>query len=137
MKIKSPLYVSIMSVVVIGILGVSIGIIKMIFNNKQSLTHLTPFFIIIFAGVIFNCVYLVRIYKDFITLTDSSIIINHGFRKKVINLCNIESVHYNKNSMICYMADGSKNRIETAFIKKSDEMALYKFLEKNSIRITS
>lgn len=137
MKIKAHLFVLIMAVVSIGILGVNIGIIKILSNNKQFLTHLTPFFIIIIAGVIFNFVYLIRIYKDFITLTGNSIIINYGFKKKVLSLSNIRSVHYNKNNMLFYMTDGTKSRISMSFINKGDEIALYKFLETNSIRITT
>lgn len=81
-KIKQPLYVLTMTIVVTGILAVNIFMIKMLANNKQFLTYLVPFFIIIFAVLILNCVYLIRLYKDYITLTDNGIIINYGFKKK-------------------------------------------------------
>jgi hypothetical protein len=106
--------------------GVNILMIKILANNKQFLTYLAPFFITIFAVVVFNCVYLFRVYKDYISLTDNSIIINYGFKKKVVSLSNIGSVNYSKNSIICNMIDGSQNRIDiiiSSTLKRAKETA--------------
>jgi len=137
MKIKVTSYVIIMAFMWIGIVALNIGTIKILSNNKQFLAFLPPMFIVIFVSAIFNCVYLYSIYKDFITLTVDSIIVNYGFKKKILNLCNISSVQYNKNNMIFNMTDETKKRISISFISKGDELALYKFLETNSIRITT
>ncbi len=135
MKIRVTLYIRIMVFMWIGIIALNIGTIKILSANKQFLAFLVPGFIVIFVSAIFNCVYLYSIYKDFITLTVDSIIVNYGFKKKILNLCNISSVQYNKNNMIFYMTDETKKRISISFISKGDELALYKFLETNSIRI--
>jgi hypothetical protein len=137
MKIKATSYVLIMAFMWIGVVALNIGAIKILSSNRQFLIFMAPMFIVIFVSAIFNCVYLYSIYKDFITLTTDSIIVNYGFKKKVLNLCSINSVQYNKNNMIFYTTDGAKKRISISFISKGDELALYKFLEANLIRITT
>lgn len=108
-------------------------------KNLSFLIIVAPLIILTFIGAIVNSITWYMLYKDFLTLTDNSIIQNCGiiFKKKILNLSDIKTVKYNKNNMIFRMNNGNKKRISLSFINKGDEILLYNFLITNSINIVT
>lgn len=139
MKIKMSSNSLIVSFISIILAIMCIIQIVMFSKNLSFLIIVAPLIILTFIGAIVNSITWYMLYKDFLTLTDSSIIQNCGiiFKKKTLNLSDIKTVKYNKNNMIFRMNNGNKNRISLSSISKGDEILLYNFLTTNSINIVT
>jgi len=98
---------------------------------------LAPMLIIIFLLAVFNIINLFMVYKDFLTLTENSIVINYGLisKKKVLNISEIKNVKYHKSIMAFNMINGTRKSISLTFISKGDEIAIYEYLMSKSISI--
>lgn len=139
MKIKMSSNILIVSFISIILAIMCIIQIMILSKNLSFLIIVAPLIILTFIGAIVNSITWYMLYKDFLTLTDNSIIQNCGiiFKKKILNLSDIKTVKYNKNNMIFRMNNGNKKRISLSFINKGDEILLYNFLITNSINIVT
>lgn len=139
MKIKMSSNILIVSFISIILAIMCIIQIMILSKNLSFLIIVAPLIILTFIGAIVNSITWYMLYKDFLTLTDNSIIQNCGiiFKKKILNLSDIKTVKYNKNNMIFLMNNGNKKRISLSFISKGDEIILYNFLTTNSINIVT
>ena len=139
MKIKMSSNILIVSFISIILAIMCIIQIMMLSKSPSFLIIVAPLIILTFIGSIVNSITWYMLYKDFLTLTDNSIIQNCGiiFKKKILNLSDIKTVKYNKNNMIFLMNNGNKKHISLSFISKGDEIILYNFLTTNSINIVT
>lgn len=139
MKIKmtsNALIIAFLSVIVIIL---NIVLILILRSNESFLATISPVIIVIFILSIFNIINLVNVYKDFLTLTDDSIVVNYGllYKKRIFKLSDIKNVKYNKNNMVFHITNGKIKKISLTFVSKGDEIALYKFLISKSISVVT
>jgi hypothetical protein len=121
----------------IVVVMLNIASIIILWANRSFLAVIAPMLAITIFLSIFNAINLLKVYKDFLALTDESIVINSGLigKKKTLKLSDIKSVKYGKNKMIFYMTNGAKKSISLAFISKRDEIAIYNYLLSKSVNI--
>lgn len=135
------------NVLIIVFLWIIVAIINLGMIGMILIFGITEFFLavlvsmssITFVGAVFNSINYFMVYKDFLTLTKGSIIVNVGLvrKKKILNLADIRNIKYNKNRnrIIFYMTDGIKESISLLCITKGDKIMIYEFLTSNSINV--
>lgn len=130
MKIRMTSNVLAIAFLWIAVVMFNIASIIILWANRSFIAVLAPMLAITIFLSIFNVINLLSVYKDFLALTDESIVINSGLigKKKTLKLSDIKSVKYNKNRMVFYMTNGAKKSISLAFISKRDEIAIYNYL---------